>query len=169
MKKDKTNKEILEEMEKRFLEISGLDCDLSKFPLKEGDCSQIKNNKTKNKLFGEVFTPLWLVDEMIEKSGNDLIKAKSTLDLCAGYGQFTIRMLRFLLENKKDFDPKNWLKNIHSFSEYQEDSSSKIIDIFGKNINLFIGDAKNLQDLKDVDKGVCYYNEDKNEWIKMSG
>lgn len=32
---------IVEEMEKRFLEVSGMDCDLTKFPLTEND---IKNN-----------------------------------------------------------------------------------------------------------------------------
>ena len=159
---------IIENIEKRFLEVTGIECNngitLSKFPLEEGDCSKIENNKEKSDMHGEVFTPLWLVDKMILKASNSLMKAKSTHDLCAGYGQFTVRMLRYLANNKDKFRPKIWLQKIHSFSEYQDSSVYKLLYIFGTGINLFIGDAKQLYKLKSNDVGVLLYDDFHGEW-----
>ena len=139
---------IIENIEKRFLEVTGIECNngitLSKFPLEEGDCSKIENNKEKSDMHGEVFTPLWLVDKMILKASNSLMKAKSTHDLCAGYGQFTVRMLRYLANNKDKFRPKIWLQKIHSFSEYQDSSVYKLLYIFGADIDVFVDDVKNM-------------------------
>ena len=137
----------VEDMEKRFLEISGIVCDLTKFPLTEND---IKNNisvdKEKSDQYGEVFTPLWLVDEMILKSTvKKLYKCKSTLDLCAGWGQFTIRMIRALYNYDNKFDVYSWLKNNHTFIELQLESAYKLVYIFGIDINLLIGDALEIR------------------------
>ena len=63
---------VIECIEKRFLEITGLECDLKKFPLEEDDCTKIETNKEKSKAHGEVFTPLWLADKMILKAGDSL-------------------------------------------------------------------------------------------------
>ena len=158
----------INKIEKRFLKVSGLDCNLNKFPLKKEECSKTTNNKDKSKLHGEVFTPLWFVDKMILKASDSLKKAKTTHDLCAGYGQFTVRMLRFLANNRGGFRPETWLKEVHSFSEYQISSVYKLLYIFGADITLFIGDAKQLEKLKDTDEGILFYSEKKNEWFNIT-
>lgn len=109
----------IEDIEKRFLEISGIECDLTKFPLTPDDIkNNIKVDKEKSNQYGEVFTPLWLVDKMILKATVEkLHQSKSTLDLCAGWGQFTIRMIRALANYDKDFDVYKWLKENHTFIE----------------------------------------------------
>ena len=161
-------------IEERFLEVTKFDCNLNKFPLEITDCSKIKKDKEKSNLHGEVFTPLWFVDKMILKAGDSLKKAKTTHDLCAGYGQFTVRILRFLVEKQESFNPENWLKGVHSFSEYQPSSACKLLYIFGTDINLFIGDAEKLGELKDTDNGilltcnVSIYNAKKNKWGKKN-
>ena len=158
----------MKEIEKRFKEIAGYYCNLNKFPLHEEDCPTTKNDKDKSNLHGEVFTPLWFVDGMILKSSDNLKTAKNTLDLCSGYGQFTIRMLRFLTIHIENFDAETWLEKTHSFSEYQFSSTCKLLYIFGININLFIGDAEQLYRLKDTDKGIFFYSERKKKWKNIT-
>jgi len=137
----------IEDIEERFLDISGIDCDLSKFPLNQYDIkNNIKINKDKSDQYGEVFTPLWLVDKMILKATVEkLHQSKSTLDLCAGWGQFTIRMIRALANYDKDFDVYKWLKENHTFIELQLESAYKLLTIFGTDINLLIGDALQIE------------------------
>ena len=154
--------------EKRFLEVINFQCNLHKFPLEKEDCPQVKNDKEKSNMHGEVFTPLWFVDNMILKSSDNLKIAKHTIDLCAGYGQFTIRMLRFLINNVENFDEKSWLKEVHSFSEYQLSSSCKLLYVFGTDINLFIGDAQQLYKLEEEDEGVLLYSEETKKWSNVT-
>jgi hypothetical protein len=165
---------IIEEMENRFLEISGIECDLSKFPLESNDIkNNIKVDKEKSDQYGEVFTPLWLVDKMILKATVEKLHAsKSTLDLCAGYGQFTIRMIRALANYDKDFDVYKWLRENHTFIELQLESAHSILYTFGIDINLFIGDAcKFIEALKQSKRyGIFYYTDHwniiTNAWLK---
>ena len=155
----------VEEIEKRFLEISGIDCDLSKFPLTPDDIkNNIKVDKEKSNQYGEVFTPLWLVDKMILKATiKKLHSSKSTLDLCAGWGQFTIRMIRALTNYDKDFDVYKWLKENHTFIELQLESAYKSLTIFGIDINLLIGDALKIKEVRNWN-GIYIY---KNYWKKI--
>jgi hypothetical protein len=147
------------DIEKRFLEVSGLDINLTIFPLPETSTDQIKTNKDKSKEFGEVFTPLWLVDKMILKAGiQKLQESKNTLDLCAGYGQFTIRMIRALKNNNKRFSCEKWLRENHTFIELQLESAYKILYIFGCDINLLIGDALQVKHIRQW-KGVQIFKE----------
>ena len=149
----------IKEIEKKFLEISGLSCDLTKFPLDESDIKGVtKIDKLKIETYGEVFTPLWLVDQMILKSTvKKLNESKSTLDLCAGWGQFTIRMIRALANYNKDFDVDKWLKENHTFIEIQLESSYKLLYIFGIDINLLIGDVLKIKEVRKWD-GVNYFD-----------
>ena len=137
----------VEEIEERFLEVSGISCDLTKFPLDESNIqNNIKISKEKSNQYGEVFTPLWLIDKMILKATVEkLHSSKSTLDLCAGWGQFTIRMIRALANYNKGFNIDEWLKNNHTFIELQLESAYKLLYIFGVDINLFVGDALEIQ------------------------
>jgi len=149
----------VEDIEKRFLEVSGILCDLTKFPLSESDIkNNIKVDKQKSNQYGEVFTPLWLVDQMILKSTIEkLYQSNSTLDLCAGWGQFTIRMIRALANYDKNFDVNKWLIENHTFIEMQLESSYKLLYIFGVDINLLIGDALEIKKVKKWD-GVNYFD-----------
>lgn len=185
-RKSKIQKTVLqkiEEIEARFKEVSGLNIDLAKFPLiknpkfenaHEYKDYQVKTDKEKSDKHGEVFTPLWLVDEMLDWVDNRTWKDQdlTTEDLCAGLGQFTIRMLRKkydLLE--EDFNIDKFLGETHLFSEFQLESSYKLLYIFGKSIRLLIGDAGERGSLpEEAEKGIWVFNgktwEDKTEELK---
>ena len=157
-------KTIVETIEKRFKEVANLEGDFSLMPMPKEYHLQVATNKSKSDTFGEVFTPIWLVDSMLERvSDYEWRNAnKITLDLCAGYGQFTIRMIRkkfSLLGNK--FDVLKFLFKTHYFSELQLSSCYKLLHIYSCNINLFIGDSKELKSLPEDCSGIYYF---KNGW-----
>lgn len=147
-------------------DIANLREDLSVYPLLPHLGTSTETNKDKSKDFGEVFTPLWLVDEMIQQTQVDA--TTHTLDLCAGYGQFSIRLLRKLYSQDPLFDQVAFLKHNHSFSELQLSSCHKIIRVFGLNINLFIGDSKELPSLPEVARGIWVYLESMKGWIPIT-
>jgi type I restriction-modification system DNA methylase subunit len=159
---------IVESLELRFKDVANLEGDFSLMPMPKEYHLQVATDKAKSDSFGEVFTPIWLVDSMLERvsdydwrNGN-----KVTLDLCAGYGQFTIRMIRkkFELLGEK-FDIKSFLFETHYFSELQLSSCHKLLHIYSPNINLFIGDSKELKSLPENCSGIYYYNK---EWIECT-
>jgi len=159
---------IVESVESRFKDVANLEGDFSLMPMPKEYHLQVATDKAKSDSFGEVFTPIWLVDSMLERvsdydwrNGN-----KVTLDLCAGYGQFTIRMIRkkFDLLGEK-FDIKSFLFKTHYFSELQLSSCYKLLHIYSPNINLFIGDSKELKSLPENCSGIYYYNK---EWIECT-
>jgi hypothetical protein len=172
---------IIPFIEQRFLQIANLDGDIDTFPLLRDNHLQVSTDKDKSDKFGEVFTPLWLVDEMLQRVSDYDWKnpKKRTLDLCAGYGQFTIRMLRkkFSLLGD-DFDVYKFLKSYpddvrkepatHSFSELQLSSCYKLLFIFSTRINLFIGDSKYLPLLPDDARGIWFYCTKKKTWVECT-
>ena len=133
--------------------------------------NNIKVDKDKSDQYGEVFTPLWLVDQMILKASVEkLHSSKSTLDLCAGWGQFTIRMVRALANYNKDFDVYKWLKENHTFIELQLESAYKLLNIFGCDINLLIGDALEIEKVKKWNEINYFDNHWKiisKDWIRV--
>jgi hypothetical protein len=168
-------------IESRFLQVAELEGDIALFPLTKENHLQVVTDKDKSNKFGEVFTPLWLVDEMITRVSDYDWKNPytTTLDLCAGYGQFTIRMLRKKYSVLGDnFDVYKFLKSYpdeirkqsatHSFSELQLTSAYKLLFIFGSRINLFIGDSRMLNILPDGTKGIWYYCTKSNNWIECT-
>ena len=159
---------IVENIESRFKDVANLDGDFSLMPMPKEYHLQVTTNKEKSDSFGEVFTPIWLVDSMLERvSDYDWRNQnKITLDLCAGYGQFTVRTIRkkFDLMGEK-FDVKKFLFNTHYFSELQLSSCHKLMHIYSPNINLFIGDSKELKSLPENCSGIYYYNK---EWIECT-
>ncbi len=161
----------IEEIEKRFKEVTKLDVDLTKLPLiddvdfenaHEYKNYQVKTDKEKSDKHGEVFTPLWLVDYMLNWVSDDEWKNQdlTTEDLCAGLGQFTIRMLRkkySLLGESFEID--KFLGETHLFSEFQLESSIKLLYIFGNTIRLLVGDARERSKLPDdAEKGIWVFN-----------
>ncbi len=166
-----TNKDIFRTMERRFKDVSDLDVNLSTFPITKDTASQVKTDKQKSKAHGEVFTPLWLVDEMIGRVSDYDWKNqnRTTMDMCAGYGQFTIRMMRkkFTVLGS-NFKLKKFIKHTHNFNEIQLSSCYKLMYIFGRTINLFIGDSRKLTELDENDNGVLFYSETRKVWVNIT-
>lgn len=139
-----TTLSILEDMENKFKIISGLNVDMSN--ITEESLCQVATDKLKSNTYGEVFTPLYLVDQMVDRvihKYKDTWRV-NTIDLCSGYGQFTIRLLRHLTELHKDFDILEYLSQYHYFNEVQYKSIKVIFKIFSRDVNIFIGDARHI-------------------------
>lgn len=156
----------IDQIEKRFKEITELhDIDLTKSLIKKVDykVQQVKTRKEKSKNFGEVFTPLFLVDIMILMKFKEMTPETKTCDLCSGYGQFTIRMMR-MLYNKFHMNVEEWLKNVHTLTELQMESCAKLVYIFGPDINLYAGDSLKLEYSDENDKGILFFNEETKKW-----
>lgn len=156
----------IDQIEKRFKEITELhDIDLTKSLIKKADykVQQVKTRKEKSKNFGEVFTPLFLVDIMILMKFKEMTPETKTCDLCSGYGQFTIRMMR-MLYNKFHMNVEEWLKNVHTLTELQMESCAKLVYIFGSDINLYAGDSLKLEHSDENDKGILFFNEETKKW-----
>jgi hypothetical protein len=162
-----TTLKVIEGIEKRFREVSDLKVDMSVYPLKSNQISQAKTDKDKSKKFSEVFTPLWLVDAMIHRCkfhSSD----KTTMDLCAGYGQFSVRLLRYFYNIYPDFNLNQFIRNNHYFSELQLESCYKLIYIFNVKLNLFIGDSTHLPKLPHNARGIWCYVESFGGWINLT-
>ena len=156
----------IDQIEKRFKEITELhDIDLTKSLIRKDDykVQQVKTRKEKSKNFGEVFTPLFLVDIMILMKFKEMTPETKTCDLCSGYGQFTIRMMR-MLYNKFHMNVEEWLKNVHTLTELQMESCAKLVYIFGPDINLYAGDSLKLEHSDENDKGILFFNEETKKW-----
>lgn len=156
----------IDRIEKRFKEITELyDIDLTKSLIKKADykVQQVKTRKEKSKNFGEVFTPLFLVDIMILMKFKEMTPKTKTCDLCSGYEQFTIRMMR-MLYNKFHMNVEEWLKNVHTLTELQMESCAKLVYIFGPDINLYAGDSLKLEYSDENDKGILFFNEETKKW-----
>ena len=156
----------IDQIEKRFKEITELhDIDLTKSLIRKDDykVQQVKTRKEKSKNFGEVFTPLFLVDIMILMKFKEMTPETKTCDLCSGYGQFTIRMMR-MLYNKFHMNVEEWLNNIHTLTELQMESCAKLVYIFGPDINLYAGDSLKLEHSDENDKGILFFNEETKKW-----
>lgn len=163
-----TIQSIVERFESRFKDVANLEGDFSLMPMPKEYHLQVSTNKEKSDTFGEVFTPIWLVDSMLERvSDYDWRNEnKITLDLCAGYGQFTIRMIRKKYQLMgENFNLKRFIQQTHYFSELQLSSCYKLLHIYHNNINLFIGDSKELKSLPENCTGIYYY---KNGWIECT-
>jgi hypothetical protein len=160
---------FIELIENRFIESTGLHkVDLSQYPLMEDKKLQVITDKGKSDEHGEVFTPLWLVDDMLDRWDNKSWKDQSatTEDLCAGYGQFTIRMLRkkYSLIGEK-FKIKTFLTETHLFVELQPNSCFHLLYTFSTGIRLLIGDALKKKELPDdAEKGIWVWSASDAKW-----
>jgi hypothetical protein len=163
-----STKTILETIEELFKDVANLEGNLSLMPMPKEYHLQVKTDKAKSDTYGEVFTPLWLVDSMLERiSDYDWRNNnKITLDLCAGYGQFSVRMMRKKFDLMgSGFNIKKFLFENHYFAELQISSCYKLLHIFSPKINLFIGDSKELKSLPENCSGIYYFDK---EWINIT-
>jgi hypothetical protein len=155
----------IQEIENRFKEITGLEQDMTVYPITE--LVQFPIRKDLSKSHGEVFTPLTTVDHMI-----DLAKPepdKYNMDLCAGRGQFTIRILRKFVQDNSDFDIDEYLQNRHWFNEFNPETCKELLYIFGDKINLAIGPAEQLKTGYPETDGIWHkgiYMYDNKKWVK---
>lgn len=162
---------LLRHMEARFLEVAGLEGDLS--CISQEDNMQVKVNKEKSDTHGEVFTDLWLVDKMLDRIPPVDWKCltRTTHDLCAGYGQFTIRMLRRRFHHLGEkLNIQEILSEYHLFSELQLSSCFRLLYVFGTSIRLLIGDVTRMGELPNrAEHGIWVYCtngwEDKTELV----
>lgn len=154
----------IEDIEQRFEQVAGLNMNLAQFPIKQTDYQKqnITTDKDKKNKFGEVFTPIFLVDQMIEL--DNVNPNKKYMDLCAGYGQFSVRLLRALTNKYKEFDLEQFIKEKLFFIQIQKESQQKLKYIFGQNINLYCGDVFDLKYSEETDRGILHFNGKK--WIK---
>lgn len=155
----------IEDIEKRFKEVSGINTDISIYPLVQQDDLQVETRKDKSKEHGEVFTPLWLVDKMIDQVPKKRFKKiLKTLDPCSGYGQFTIRLIRkYYSIHGECFDLDLFFEK-HWMTELQPSSAYKLLYIFGNKINIAVGDTMRISELHDDARGIYFYSEQKNKW-----
>jgi hypothetical protein len=160
------NTQKIEKIEKRFKIVTDISCDLSVYPIKED--VQFDTDKEKSRDFAEVFTPLKIVDEMISIVPYIGIDTRS-IDLCAGYGHFSVRMIRKLFnEYDNFFNLSNFLNYRHLFNELQISSCCKLLWIFGDHINLAIGDALQLAKLPKRARGIWYYFSEVDSWVDLT-
>jgi len=165
-----TSQDLLEVFEDRFKVVCGLGGDLSKYPLTKNDDVHFDTDREKSRAFAEVFTPLHIVDQMLGiMPDKGMTNMTSNVDLCSGYGQFSIRMLRKLYkEYGESFKIANYLQKRHQFAELQLSSCYKLLWIFTPQINLAIGDALQLGKLPRGARGVWYYLESLGEWVNVT-
>lgn len=156
----------LEQIEQRFCETAKLEMDLTVFPIKKEDYKEQKQETIKelSKKYGFVPTPIFLVDTMICMEMKNLKASSITCDFCAGVGQYTIRLLRYLY-NKFQIDVEDFLKNNHYITELQAENCAALVYTFGPNINLYVGDSLNLKYSDEEDKGILFFDEKNKKWF----
>lgn len=158
---------MIRDIEKRFKEVTNLhEMNLSKYPIKKTDYKnqQQKTSKESAKERGYITTPIFLVDTMIALKYKELTPTLQSCDLCAGEaGQFTIRLMR-MLYNKFKMNVLDWLKDYHTLVELEPLSCSKLVYIYGPNINLFCGDATKLSFANEEDNGIRFFDENEKKW-----
>lgn len=156
----------LEQIEKRFCETAKLEMDLTVFPIKKEDYKEQKQETIKelSKKYGFVPTPIFLVDTMICMEMKNLKATSTTCDFCAGVGQYSIRLLRYLY-NKYQIDVDDFLKNNHYITELQAENCAALVYTFGPNINLYVGDSMNLKYSDEKDRGILFFDEKNKKWF----
>jgi type I restriction-modification system DNA methylase subunit len=115
-------------------------------------------SKTKSDKHGEVFTPVELINEMLDQLPNEVWSDpnKTWFDPAAGNGNFHIQVLKRLFNGLKNEFPspterlKHIIENQLYFGEYQSESASNIRILFSFNnrfkVNLYEGDVLNMPD-----------------------
>lgn len=159
--------EAVKIMEDRFKVVTSLVGDLSSYPISRADHLDFETDREKSREFAEVFTPVYMVDQMLGTI-EGLNTTTRNLDLCAGHGQFTIRMLRKFMNEDSSFDLRKYLMQRHFFNEIQPESCWKLLWTFGSNINLAIGSALKLNKLPENWKGVWVFIEGIDAWVNIT-
>ena len=123
------------------------------------------NTKEKRKENNEVFTPDSLINEMLDKLPEEVWSNpdKTWLDPCAGLGNFSVQVLKRLMEGLKDWEPDEEARKRHILEcmlfhvEMNPESVAKLQKILnpeGKyTLNVHCGDFLAFADAMDSKKG----------------
>ena len=123
------------------------------------------NTKEKRKENNEVFTPDSLINEMLDKLPEEVWSNpdKTWLDPCAGLGNFSVQVLKRLMEGLKDWEPDEEARKRHILEcmlfhvEMNPESVAKLQKILnpeGKyTLNVHCGDFLAFADAIDSKKG----------------
>ena len=126
----------------------------------EGYSSNEKRRKS-----GEVFTPNPLINDMLDKLPEEVWSnpTKTWLDPCAGLGNFSVQVLKRLMEGLKDWEPNEELRKKHILEkmlfhvEMNPESVAKLQKVLnpeGKyTLNVHCGDFLAFADAMDSKKG----------------
>lgn len=96
--------------------------------------SEIERTKDRIDNTGEVFTPPDLVNEMLEGIPEERLRDPNAkfLDLCAGSGNFTIRLKELLCQFHEE---QHVLDNMLYAIEYQEDNHKELCERLGVSLS----------------------------------
>ena len=109
--------------------------------------SNLKINENNKKKYGEVFTPRYLINEMLDKLPKEVWSNKELkwFDPAVGIGNFMIEIYWRLMENIEipDFNERksHILRNMLYMSELNEENIKECKKIFGEDINIYEGDT----------------------------
>lgn len=125
-----------------------------------------KSNKIQ---YGEINTPFWLINKMLDCFPQEIFNNKDLkwLDPCCGCGYFMIIVFKRLFEGLKNQIPdenereKHIIENMLFMVEINIENKNKLFDLFGENANIFIYDFlsmdQNLFAKNDKKKGEDIY------------
>lgn len=123
------------------------------------------SSKEKRKKSGEVFTPPVLINEMLDELPKDVWSdhTKTWLDPCAGIGNFSVFVLKRLMEGLKEWEPdeearkKHILEKMLFHVEMNPESVAKLQKVLnpeGKyTLNVHCGDFLQFADAINSKKG----------------
>jgi hypothetical protein len=123
-------------------------------------------NLERKLLYGEIFTPFKLINEMFDMFPENLFldKDKKWLDAGAGTGYFSIalyfKLFKFLSTKIPDESKRqrHIIENMIYMSEIQEDNITRLKEIFGEKANIIPGDFLQHRDKYDFIIGNPPYN-----------
>jgi type I restriction-modification system DNA methylase subunit len=110
-------------------------------------------NKNKSNQHGEVFTPSFLIKEMLSSLPEDAFTdpTKSFLDPCCGKGNFPVFIIQGLMKGLQSHFPKekqrykHIIENMIYMCEYQKESAIFVNNLFSLDgefkVNLYVGDT----------------------------
>lgn len=102
----------------------------------------IKDNQTKTKEFGEVITPAFLINDMLNTLPSDVWSNPNLkwLDPCSGYGSFSAHIIDRLMDNltmiPEELRYAHIINNMLYAVELQESNVKLYKEIFGQNSNI---------------------------------
>ena len=123
------------------------------------------NTREKRKENDEVFTPNFLINEMLDQLPEEVWSNpdKTWLDPCAGLGNFSVQVLKRLMEGLKDWEPNEEARKKHILEkmlfhvEMNPESVAKLQKVLnpeGKyTLNVHCGDFLAFADAMDSKKG----------------
>lgn len=154
-------------VEERFKEVTGIEADLTEFPIPESRSAQQKTSKDDAEKYGFVTTPLHIVDKMVMDTVDKLGKPLSEhgfIDLCCGCGQFSVRLLRRIKMLDVDSLDEEFVMGNLLMTDINPESIAKAIYVFNGKLTLMMGDSSFLKN-KESYRGLLFWSDGRKEWV----